>query len=116
MAKTATTSSGSRASTPKTSANASAPSAALAKASDKGTRVGIVEADSRDKTRRVVISFRAPHPKYGKYMSKRTVLNVHDESNSSHVGDVVEVGQCRPVSKSKRWALVRIVEKRSSKA
>ncbi|MBX3365241.1 MAG: 30S ribosomal protein S17 [Phycisphaeraceae bacterium] len=79
----------------------------------KGTKVGVVASDKRDKTRKVVIDFRAPHPKYGKYVRGRTVLHVHDERNESHQGDVVEVAQCRPVSKTKRWRIVRVVEKRS---
>jgi small subunit ribosomal protein S17 len=78
------------------------------------TRVGIVETDGRDKTRKVVINYVAKHPKYGKYMRKRTVLHVHDEHNESHTGDVVEVAECRPLSKTKSWSLVRIVEKRST--
>ncbi len=79
----------------------------------KGIRQGVVETDARDKTRKVVIRFRAPHPKYGKYVSRRTVLHVHDENNESRTGDVVEVAPCRPMSKTKFWKLVRIVEKRS---
>lgn len=79
----------------------------------KGTKVGIVASDKRDKTRKVVIDFRARHPKYGKYVRGRTVLHVHDEANDSREGDVVEVAQCRPISKTKRWRLVRIVERRS---
>ncbi|MEL6739165.1 MAG: 30S ribosomal protein S17 [Planctomycetota bacterium] len=79
----------------------------------KGTRVGVVDSDTRDKTRRVVIAYRAKHPKYGKYVGRRTVLHVHDEQNESRVGDVVEVAQCRPISKTKSWKLVRIVEQRS---
>ncbi|MBL4591780.1 MAG: 30S ribosomal protein S17 [Phycisphaerales bacterium] len=78
-----------------------------------GAKIGIVESDSRDKTRKVVIKYRTKHPKYGKYVSKRTVLHVHDEKNESHNGDVVEVAQCRPVSKTKSWKLMRVVEKRS---
>ncbi len=78
-----------------------------------GAKIGIVESDSRDKTRKVVIKYRSKHPKYGKYVSKRTVLHVHDEQNESQNGDVVEVAQCRPVSKSKSWKLMRVVEKRS---
>lgn len=74
-------------------------------------RVGVVESDKRDKTRKVVISFLAKHPKYGKYMRKRTVLHVHDEQNESRLGDRVEVAPCRPVSKTKHWTLVRVVEK-----
>lgn len=79
-----------------------------------GTRVGVVDSDARDKTRRVVIQYRSPHPKYGKYVSKRSVLHVHDENNESHVGDVVEVAPCRPISKTKSWRLLRIVEQRST--
>ncbi|MEL6329341.1 MAG: 30S ribosomal protein S17 [Planctomycetota bacterium] len=78
-----------------------------------GTRIGVVSTDARDKTRKVVIEYRAPHPKYGKYVGRRTVLHVHDEANESTAGDVVEVAPCRPISKTKSWRLVRIVEKRS---
>ena len=70
----------------------------------------------RYKSRKVVIDFRARHPKYGKYVRGRTVLHVHDEANESHEGDVVEVAQCRPISKSKQWRLVRIVEHRAELA
>lgn len=80
----------------------------------KGSRIGVVETDARDKTRKVVIGYRVKHPKYGKYVSQRTVLHVHDEANESHVGDVVEVAPCRPLSKTKSWRLVRVVEKRST--
>ena len=79
----------------------------------KRTRVGVVDTDTRDKSRKVVIDYRAKHPKYGKYISRRTVLHVHDEHNESARGDVVEVAECRPFSKTKSWRLVRIVEKRS---
>ncbi|MCA9303393.1 MAG: 30S ribosomal protein S17 [Phycisphaerales bacterium] len=78
-----------------------------------GAKIGVVETDGRDKSRKVVIQYRTKHPKYGKYVSKRTVLHVHDENNESHKGDVVEVAQCRPISKTKSWKLMRIVEKRS---
>jgi small subunit ribosomal protein S17 len=84
-----------------------------AKAEPKGTKLGIVASDKRDKSRKVVIDFRARHPKYGKYVRGRTVLHVHDEANDSREGDVVEVAQCRPISKTKRWRLVRVVERRS---
>ncbi|MEM0982608.1 MAG: 30S ribosomal protein S17 [Planctomycetota bacterium] len=79
----------------------------------KGTRIGVVTTDARDKSRKVTIEYRAKHPKYGKYIGRRTVLHVHDEQNESSTGDVVEVTQCRPISKTKAWRLVRIVEKRS---
>jgi len=76
----------------------------------KGTKIGIVESDHADKTRKVVVSFQAKHPKYGKYLRKRTVLHVHDENNESKTGDRVEVVPSRPYSKTKTWALHRIVE------
>lgn len=86
---------------------------ATTQSATKGARTGIVESDARDKTRKVVIGFLAKHPKYGKYIKRRTVLHVHDEKNESRVGDLVEVVPCRPVSKTKSWKLIRIVEKRS---
>ncbi len=79
----------------------------------KGARVGTVESEARDKTRKVVISYLAKHPKYGKYIKRRTVLNIHDEGNESRTGDIVEVAPCRPISKTKSWRLVRVVEQRS---
>jgi len=77
----------------------------------KATKIGTVESDKRDKTRTVVVAYKAIHPKYGKFVSRRTVLQVHDAANESKLGDTVEVVQCRPVSKSKRWKLVRVVER-----
>ena len=62
-------------------------------------KVGVVESDARQKTRTVVITFSVRHPKYGKYLRKKTVLHVHDESNQSKKGDRVEIAECRPISK-----------------
>jgi small subunit ribosomal protein S17 len=73
-------------------------------------KVGVVESDRRDKTRKVAINFLVKHPKYGKYIRRRTVLHVHDEGNVSRVGDKVEVAECRPISKTKSWVLLRVVE------
>lgn len=80
----------------------------------KGARIGVVENDGRDKTRKVVVRYVAKHEKYGKYIQRRTVLHVHDESNDSHTGDTVEVAPCRPVSKSKSWRLVRVMTRAES--
>ncbi len=74
------------------------------------TRVGFVESDSRDKSRKVVVGYLTRHPKYGKFVRKRTVLQVHDEKNESRKGDRVEVAPCVRKSKTKSWALVRVVE------
>ncbi len=57
------------------------------------------------------IAFLVKHPKYGKYIRRRTVVVVHDEGNESQVGDRVEIIPCRPMSKTKRWKVVRVVEK-----
>jgi len=77
----------------------------------KGTQIGVVQSDKRDKTRKVVVEYMSRHSKYGKFLRQRTVLQVHDEQNQSHLGDRVEVAPCRPISKTKSWRLVRIVEK-----
>ncbi len=73
-------------------------------------RIGVVESDARDKTRKVAIHFTVRHPKYGKYTRRRTTLHVHDEGNVSKVGDRVEVAECRPISKTKSWVVLRVVE------
>ena len=76
-----------------------------------GTKIGVVQSDQRDQTRKVVVAYKVKHPKYGKYIARRTVLHIHDENNESHVGDRVEVAPCRPISKTKSWKLVRIVDR-----
>ncbi|WP_315858800.1 30S ribosomal protein S17 [Blastopirellula sediminis] len=77
----------------------------------KKVLVGKVTSDKMDKTRRVEITRRLRHPLYGKYYSRRMVCHVHDENNESGLGDMVEIIESRPLSKTKRWALVRIIEK-----
>lgn len=74
-------------------------------------RIGVVATASRAKTRKVVISSLVRHPRYGKYVRHRSVLHVHDEGNESKLGDRVEIAECRPISRTKRWTLVRIVER-----
>jgi small subunit ribosomal protein S17 len=73
-------------------------------------KVGVVESDRRDKTRKVAIKYSVRHPKYGKYIRRRTILQVHDEENTSKQGDTVEIAECRPVSKTKSWVLVRVLK------
>lgn len=73
---------------------------------------GVVKSDTRDKTRTVVYAYQARHPKYGKYMRRETVLHVHDEGNQSKAGDVVDVVPCRPMSRTKTWKVLRIVERK----
>jgi small subunit ribosomal protein S17 len=72
---------------------------------------GVVVSRSGDKSIRVVIDYRIKHPVYGKYINRRTKFGVHDEQNAAQVGDVVEVVQCRPMSKTKAWRLLNVVQK-----
>lgn len=78
----------------------------------KRTEVGVVISDKMQKTRRVEIPRQVRHPKYGKIIRRRTICYVHDEQNQAKVGDKVEIVESRPLSKTKRWELLRIVEKR----
>jgi small subunit ribosomal protein S17 len=73
------------------------------------TEIGAVTSDKMNKTRRVEIQRLVPHPKYGKYLKRRTICYAHDEANQSHIGDLVEIMETRPLSKLKRWRIVRIV-------
>lgn len=73
--------------------------------------VGVVKSDKMKKTRRVEVSRLVKYPKYGKYVKRRTVCYVHDEKNESAIGDTVEIIESRPMSKLKRWQLVKIVSK-----
>lgn len=76
----------------------------------KKTLVGTVASDKMNKTRRVEVARLFAHPKYGKIVTRRTVCHVHDENNESKVGDTVEIIESRPLSKLKRWTLVKVVK------
>lgn len=73
--------------------------------------IGIVASDKMNKTRRVEIPRLVKHPRYGKYIKRRTVCYVHDENNESHVGDTVEIMETRPLSRTKNWRLVKIISR-----
>jgi small subunit ribosomal protein S17 len=75
------------------------------------TAVGIVTSDKTPKTRRVELPRLVRHARYGKYLRRKTVCTVHDEDNESHAGDLVEIAESRPMSRTKRWTLLRVVEK-----
>jgi small subunit ribosomal protein S17 len=70
---------------------------------------GVVTSDKMNKTRRVEIPRLVKHPRYGKYIRRRTVCHVHDENNISRTGDKVEIMESRPLSKTKHWRLLRVV-------
>lgn len=80
------------------------------------TEIGVVTSDKMDKTRRVELERLVPHPKYGKYQKRRTICHAHDEENLTHVGDVVEIMETRPLSKLKRWRIVRVVRQGAQQA
>lgn len=73
--------------------------------------IGTVTSSKMDKSLRVEIERRYRHPMYGKIVRSRTVCYAHDEQNEAGDGDTVEIVECRPRSKTKRWELVRVVEK-----
>ena len=76
-----------------------------------GTKVGVVTSDKRDKTRTVAVEYQKVHPIYGKRLKRQAKYQVHDEVNVSGEGDRVEIAQCRPLSKTKSWRLVRVIDK-----
>jgi small subunit ribosomal protein S17 len=80
------------------------------------TAVGVVTSDKMQKTRRVEIPRLEKHPRYGKYIKRRTICYAHDENNESHAGDTVEIMESRPMSKLKCWRLVRVVKKAPTQA
>ena len=77
----------------------------------KRVSTGVVTSDRMAKTRRVEIRRKVRHPLYGKYVAQRTICYVHDENEASSEGDTVEIIESRPLSKKKRWRLVRVVSK-----
>ena len=72
--------------------------------------IGVVTRDQNLKTRRVEVERSYRHPKYGKILRTRTVCYAHDEDNVSKKGDLVEIVECRPMSRLKRWSLVKVVK------
>jgi len=74
-------------------------------------RVGVVSSNKMDKTITVEIKWKEKHPIYGKFVNKKKKLHVHDEKNECNIGDTVKVMETRPLSKTKRWRLVEIIER-----
>ncbi len=75
------------------------------------TLTGFVTSRSGDKSVKVTIPYKTPHPRYHKVINRQTVVHVHDEKNETRVGDKVEVMETRPLSRLKRWRVVKIVAK-----
>lgn len=82
------------------------------KAADKNQRVltGYVVSNKMDKSVVVAVERRVKHPLYGKYVRRTTRIAAHDENNECNPGDYVEIAECRPISRTKAWRLVRVVE------
>jgi len=74
-------------------------------------RIGVVTSDKMEKSIVVSVERKVKHPKYGKFVKKTTRFIAHDENNDCHIGDTVRIMETRPLSKSKNWRMVEIVER-----
>jgi len=75
------------------------------------TRIGVVSSNKMDKSIVVTVERKVKHPLYGKFVKKSTKFHAHDEKNECSIGDTVRIMETRPLSKTKRWRLVEVVEK-----
>lgn len=75
------------------------------------TLIGFVTSRSGDKSIKVTIPYKTPHPLYHKVVNRQTVVHVHDEKNETHIGDKVEIMETRPLSRLKRWRIVSVIER-----
>jgi len=75
------------------------------------TRIGVVTSNRMEKTITVAVERKVKHPIYGKFVKKTTKFHAHDEKNECTIGDTVRIMETRPLSKTKRWRLVEVVEK-----
>ncbi len=83
----------------------------MSERADRKARVGVVVSDAMEKTVVVRVDRQSRHPLYGKTMRRSSKLSAHDERNEARVGDTVRVMETRPMSKTKRWRLVEILER-----
>ncbi len=82
-------------------------------ATNTRTVTGRVISDKMDKSITVLVERKVAHPIYGKYVKRSTKLHAHDEQNECNMGDTVSIQECRPISKSKSWRLVKVLERAS---
>jgi small subunit ribosomal protein S17 len=75
------------------------------------TRIGLVVSNKMEKTVTVTVERRVKHPIYGKFVKKTTKFHAHDDKNECTIGDLVRIMETRPLSKTKRWRLVEVLEK-----
>ena len=74
-------------------------------------RIGVVSSNKMDKSITVAVKWKEKHPMYGKFVNKTKKFHVHDEKNECNIGDTVRIMETRPLSKTKRWRLVEIIER-----
>lgn len=74
-------------------------------------RIGVVFSDKMDKTVTVAVKWKEKHPIYGKFVNKTRKFHAHDEKNDCHIGDTVRIMETRPLSKTKRWRVVEVMER-----
>ena len=74
-------------------------------------RIGVVYSNKMDKSITVAVKWKEKHPIYGKFVNKTKKFHAHDEKNECNIGDTVKIMETRPLSKTKRWRLVEIIEK-----
>jgi small subunit ribosomal protein S17 len=75
------------------------------------TITGRVVSNKMDKSATILVERKVPHPLYGKYIRRSTKLHIHDENNECQEGDLVSIQECRPMSKTKFWTLVKVMER-----
>ena len=75
------------------------------------TQIGFVTSRSGDKSIKVTVAYKTPHPRYHKVVNRQTVLHAHDEKNEAQLGDKVEIMETRPISRLKRWRVVSVIER-----
>lgn len=86
-------------------------SSATGQRNTRKTQIGFVTSRSGDKSVKVTVAYKTPHPLYHKVVNRQTVLHVHDEKNETKIGDKVEVMETRPISRLKRWRVLTVLEK-----
>ncbi len=85
--------------------------AATTQRSKRKTQIGFVSSRTGEKSIKVLVAYKTPHPLYQKVVNRQTVLHVHDGKSETKVGDKVEVMESRPISRLKRWRVVSIIQK-----
>lgn len=78
---------------------------------NRKTLIGNVTSRSGDKSIKVTVPFKVPHPRYQKVINRKTVVHVHDEKNETNLGDKVEIMETRPISRLKRWRVINVLER-----